>query len=324
MSEDTEQPGPEPAADAPEAAVPADRGCRAQPEPQPVAPESGSSDRRERETAPSSFSPPGAPSYPPPSWSAAVRVRHRAAHPAPRPPRSPFSYSASPHPTFPGTPPASSATAGGRPGKFRSWLPVVVVAALIGGAIGAGVTAIADHNNSGGGSNVTIHESGAAPGAAVLSGNVTIPQLVDKVIHSVVSIDVKSDGNEDEGTGMIITSDGEVITNNHVIELYSEGGDTGSITVTEYGQTKALPTTLVGYDQTEGCRPAQDQQRVEPAHRHLRRLVQNRRGRRRGGNRQRARAGRRHAHGHPGHHLGVGALGDRRRRGHRRPRRCRT
>jgi len=67
----------------------------------------------------------------------------------------------------------------------------------------------------------------------------------------VVSIDVKSNGNEDQGTGMIITSDGEVITNNHVIELYSQGGNTGSITVTEYGQTKALPTTLVGYDQSK-------------------------------------------------------------------------
>jgi putative serine protease PepD len=85
----------------------------------------------------------------------------------------------------------------------------------------------------------------------VLSGNVTIPQLVDKVIPAVVSIDVKSGGSEDEGTGMIITSDGEVITNNHVIELYSQGGDTGSITVTEYGQTKALPSTLIGYDQTK-------------------------------------------------------------------------
>src|SRR6202012_3530829 len=100
-------------------------------------------------------------------------------------------------------------------------------------------------------SSVTIHESSASPGAAVLSGNVTIPQLVNKVIHSVVSIDVKSGNNEDEGTGMIITSDGEVLTNNHVIELYSEGGNKGTITVTEYGQTKALPTTLVGYAQTK-------------------------------------------------------------------------
>jgi putative serine protease PepD len=160
----------------------------------------------------------------------------------------PFSYPPAGDATYPGPGPAG----GGRrtPGRLKAWLPVAIVAALIGGAIGAGVTALAD-NNSGSNDNVTIHESAAVPGAAVLSGNVTIPQLVNKVIHSVVSIDVKSKGQEDEGTGMIITSDGEVLTNNHVIELYSEGADTGSITVTEYGQTKALPTTLVGYDQSK-------------------------------------------------------------------------
>jgi putative serine protease PepD len=130
------------------------------------------------------------------------------------------------------------------------WLPVAIVAAVIGGAIGAGVMALSNNSNSDNG-GVTIHESNAAPGAAVLSGNVTIPQLVNKVIHAVVSIDVKSGSSEDQGTGMIITSDGEVITNNHVIELYVQGGRTGSITVTEYGQTKALATSLIGYDESK-------------------------------------------------------------------------
>ena len=161
----------------------------------------------------------------------------------------PFSYPPSGDATYPGPTPPGAGRRG--PGGVRAWLPVVIVAALVGGGIGAGVTALANNNNNGSGSNVTIHESSAAPGAAVLSGNVTIPELVSKVIPAVVSIDVKSNGNEDEGTGMIISSTGEVITNNHVIELYSEGGGTGSITVTEYGQTKALPTTLVGYDQSK-------------------------------------------------------------------------
>ena len=121
------------------------------------------------------------------------------------------------------------------------------MAALIGGGVGAGVTALADNGNSNG-NTITIHEGNSDPGAAVLSGNVTIPELVKKVIPAVVSIDVKSHGNEDEGTGMIITSGGEVITNNHVIELFTDGGGTGTITVTEYGQKKAQPATLVGYD----------------------------------------------------------------------------
>ena len=169
-------------------------------------------------------------------------------------PASPFAYPPPSDQTRPGAPPLpppiDSRPRG--PGRFRSWLPVAIVAAVIGGGIGAGVTALVNNNNSGNpNGNVTIHESNAAPGAAVLSGNVTIPQLVDKVIPAVVSIDVKSNGNEDQGTGMIITSNGEVITNNHVIELSVQGGNTGTITVTEYGQTKPLPTTLVGYDQSK-------------------------------------------------------------------------
>jgi S1-C subfamily serine protease len=276
MSEDTEQPGPEPAAGTPEdAATPpveavSSDGTAATPvgpPPQPFAPTGGTAPPPEQgegaiddtQPSPPTFPPPGASSsYPPPppgSWApppadadtgpttavTAVTPVARAA--------VPFSYPPSGDATYPGsTPPGSGRS---RPGKVRAWLPVVIVAALVGGAIGAGVTALSDNNNGSNGSNVTIHESSAAPGAAVLSGNVTIPELVSKVIPAVVSIDVKSNGSEDEGTGMIITSDGEVITNNHVIELYSQGGNTGTITVTEYGQTKPLPTTLVGYDQSK-------------------------------------------------------------------------
>ena len=194
-------------------------------------------------------------SYPPPSWPPAAPTEPPTA-PAPpvgAVPASPFTYPAPPvDPTLPGMAPPPPGAGPKTPGRFRSWLPVALVAALIGGGVGAGVTALADNNSNGDSTaNAVIHEGSAVPGAAVLSGNVTIPQLVDKVIHAVVSIDVKSNGNEDEGTGMIITSDGEVITNNHVIELYSQGGGTGSITVTEYGQTKPLPATLIGYDQTK-------------------------------------------------------------------------
>ena len=260
MSEDTEQPGTDPAAGTPEATpaspepLPPPQGVG---EENPVDPLSPAAPPAPHDAAaeatqptPPAFPPPSpSSSYPPPppgSW--APPSAGGPATPA-TPMVVPFSYPPSGDATYPG--PAPSGSGRGAPGRLRAWLPVTIVAALIGGAIGAGVTALADNNNSGNGGNVTIHESSAAPGAAVLSGNVTIPQLVDKVIHSVVSIDVKSNGSEDEGTGMIISSDGDVLTNNHVIELYSEGGNTGTITVTEYGQTKALPTTLVGYDQTK-------------------------------------------------------------------------
>ena len=251
MSDDTEQPGPAPAAGAPDDATPTT--------PPPIegqvdgvpAPPPGPAAADTAPTEPGT-SPGG--SYPPPTWPPAAPTEPPtgAASPVDATPASPYTYPAPPvDPTMPGIAPPPPPAAPKTPGRWRSWLPVALVAALIGGGVGAGVVALTDNNNSNDSGNAVIHESNAAPGAAVLSGNVTIPQLVDKVIHAVVSIDVKSNNNEDEGTGMIITSDGEVITNNHVIELYTEGGNSGSITVTEYGQTKPLAATLIGYDQTK-------------------------------------------------------------------------
>ena len=257
MSEDTEQPGANPAAGTPRTAAQAPPSSET-PSQSPSVPQGAGTSAPLEPVSPEYPPPPGpsssapapAPSsYPPPAWTPPTGGDAQPTPPvAPAP--IPFSYPP-PDPGTAGGPPAQpGGSRAGTPGRWRAWLPVAVVAAIIGGGIGAGVTAIANDNNSNGNAGVTIHESNAAPGAAVLSGSVTVPQLVDQVIHAVVSIDVKSSGSEDEGTGMIITSDGEVITNNHVIELYTQGGGTGSITVTEYGQTKALPATLIGYDQT--------------------------------------------------------------------------
>jgi putative serine protease PepD len=139
-----------------------------------------------------------------------------------------------------------------RPGRNddrrgRSWILVAVVAALIGGGVGAGVTALANNNNSS--TNIaTIKEGTASPGAAI-DGGASIPNLVDRLLPGVVSIDVKTANEEDEGSGMIISSNGMVVTNYHVIALAAEGG--GALTVTESGSTSAQKATLVGTDQTD-------------------------------------------------------------------------
>jgi putative serine protease PepD len=71
----------------------------------------------------------------------------------------------------------------------------------------------------------------------------SIPKLINKALPSIVSIDVKGEGQEDQGTGMVITKNGLVVTNNHVIAAAVNGG---TITVTRTGSTKALPATLIG------------------------------------------------------------------------------
>jgi S1-C subfamily serine protease len=174
------------------------------------------------------------PPAPPEPWPPAT-----APEPVVGAPWPPPQAAALPYPPG-GGPPASGSSSG--PRRARGWILVAVVAALIGAGVGAGVTAATDNGNN---SGVTVEEGTATPGAATLSGNVSIPQLVKKVLPAVVSIDVKSSTEEDEGTGMIISSTGEVVTNNHVIALAETGA---SITVTESGTTKKEGAKLVGAD----------------------------------------------------------------------------
>ena len=128
-----------------------------------------------------------------------------------------------------------------RPAKRSLWstrVSLLLVAALVGGLAGH----YASTTNSGPG-GVTIDAVTNKPGAGYLPGGVSIPKLINKALPSIVSIDVKGQGQEDQGTGMVITQSGLVITNNHVIAAAANGG---TITVTRTGSTKALPATLIG------------------------------------------------------------------------------
>jgi putative serine protease PepD len=146
----------------------------------------------------------------------------------PRLPLAPTAAAASSTPTPPAT-------------WSRRWLAVlgIVLVALIAGVAGGALV------KGGQTSGVTVLHTNASPGAAVLPNGVSIPSLVRKVLPSVVSIDVKSQGQEDQGTGMIISSDGEVMTNNHVVAIAAGGG---TITITRSGSTKAEPAALIGAD----------------------------------------------------------------------------
>jgi S1-C subfamily serine protease len=128
-----------------------------------------------------------------------------------------------------------------RPAKRSLWstrVSLLLVAALVGGL--AGWYASSSKSGPGG---VTIDEITNPPGAGYLPGGISIPTLVNKALPSIVSIDVKGEGEEDQGTGMIITKNGLVVTNNHVI---AAAVNSGTITVTRTGSTKALPATLIG------------------------------------------------------------------------------
>ena len=66
----------------------------------------------------------------------------------------------------------------------------------------------------------------AAPAPAATDGSVQA--AAEAVLPSVVKINVSGEGGSGSGSGVILTEDGQILTNHHVVELAADGG---SITV---------------------------------------------------------------------------------------------
>lgn len=107
-------------------------------------------------------------------------------------------------------------------------------------------SAVAPQAPGGGGAAVTpggaapVSPGGAAQGAAQRAAN----QVAAKVAPGLVDINafLGYTTGESAGTGMVLTSSGEVLTNNHVID-----GAT-SITATDLGNGQTYRARVVGYD----------------------------------------------------------------------------
>jgi S1-C subfamily serine protease len=100
-------------------------------------------------------------------------------------------------------------------------------------AVGAGATIALQHGSMPGG-------NASATSTTVLSAS-QIASRVDPALVNVTST-LGYQGATGKGTGIVLSSDGEILTNNHVVN-----GAT-SVTVTDIGNGKTYKATIVGYD----------------------------------------------------------------------------
>ena len=98
-----------------------------------------------------------------------------------------------------------------------------VTAALVGAGVGAGTVALVDDNNSNGTVVSSLSTTTAsAPVNAKTDG--TVAGAAAKIQPSVVTISVSGSQESGTGTGVIIRSDGYILTNNHVVSVAGNGG----------------------------------------------------------------------------------------------------
>jgi len=149
----------------------------------------------------------------------------------------------------PPVPPQSTwAPPGPTPPKRRrgagALLAALAVGALVGGVSGAVVTAAVDDGGTG---------SVAAGPARDLTVNdyddaTVVTAVAAKATESVVTISVSSGESGGTGSGVILTDDGYIVTNTHVVTLDGASAD-GTVNVT-LSDGRILPAEVVGLDPT--------------------------------------------------------------------------
>jgi putative serine protease PepD len=140
---------------------------------------------------------------------------------------------------------AGNGARGRRPRGLPSLLLVALVAALVGAGVGSGVVAATRDTNTS--SNDTPNPvANPAPTVVASLPAGSSAGVAQALLPSVVSIIVTGSGQQDEGTGIILTADGQIVTNNHVVEA-AAGGGVIAVTFTNGSTAKA---SIVGRDPT--------------------------------------------------------------------------
>ncbi len=122
---------------------------------------------------------------------------------------------------------------------------VTVLALLVGGGAGAlGGYLVADSQ-----ANAPVSNSLDDPPPAEQASNApagSVEAVAEKVLPSVVQLQVRGGSSAGEGSGFIISSDGLILTNNHVVESAASGGQITAV----FQDGSTAGAQIVGRDPT--------------------------------------------------------------------------
>jgi putative serine protease PepD len=120
-----------------------------------------------------------------------------------------------------------------------------VVSAGVGGGV---ALAVQPHHST---APTVATAPGAAPGQPAVSLPAgSVEQVAAKVVPSVVKLETTMGRQSEEGSGIILSSDGLILTNNHVVAAGAKGGQRGgeSSTTVTFNDGRTAPFTVVGTD----------------------------------------------------------------------------
>ncbi|MEV5282754.1 trypsin-like peptidase domain-containing protein [Streptomyces sp. NPDC051994] len=144
-----------------------------------------------------------------------------------------------------------------QPRRAKRSVGLLAAVAIIAAAIGGGTASLVEHYVSNDGTSVAAGVSGTN---AANSTNGTVAGVAKAVMPSIVEINATSSSGESTGAGVIITSSGEIITNNHVVsgstQIKVKLSDGKSYTAKVLGTDPDKDLALIKLDGASGLKPA--------------------------------------------------------------------
>jgi putative serine protease PepD len=108
---------------------------------------------------------------------------------------------------------------------------VAVLALMVGSGTGGAAIALAlDDDGSPGSATTSLDVPVASSSSGESAPSEALARVAQEVLPSVVSITIEEGNGTAQGSGVIISEDGRILTNNHVVESAANGG--GGLTVT--------------------------------------------------------------------------------------------
>jgi putative serine protease PepD len=171
----------------------------------------------------------------------------------PPPPTNPYGAPLGPPPS---APPGGSPQRP-QPGRGKLVAGVLAAALVVGGGAGVGGAAAYDALNgdepasSAGTDRSTLQTASTADAPDSPAADGSVEAVAEKALPSVVQINVSGPQGSGSGSGIILTADGQILTNNHVVEVAESGGtisvsfDDGTTAEAEVLGTDALTDTAV-------------------------------------------------------------------------------
>jgi putative serine protease PepD len=166
----------------------------------------------------------------------------------------------------PSAAPAATATLPREKRRGRAGLVggLAALALLVGGGAGYGGAALwNDTHDDSGSSGIFSGSSTSGTSTASTAPSGSVQAVAQSVLPSVVKIEVAGSQESGSGSGIILTADGTILTNNHVVEVAGENGkirvdfnDGTSADAKIVGTDPLTDTAVIKAENVSGLKPA--------------------------------------------------------------------